>query len=64
MAAALIDRADEFDGEREEWPHYVERLKFRFKATLNGSELYLSHWWAQRPTSSCGSQTRRRLQNW
>ena len=32
MAAALIDRADEFDGEREEWPHYVERLKFLFKA--------------------------------
>ena len=32
MAAALIGRADEFNGEREEWPQYVERLKFFFKA--------------------------------
>ena len=33
VAAALIGRADECDGERDEWPHYVERLKFLFKAS-------------------------------
>ena len=31
-ATALIGRADEFDGEREEWTQYIERLKFFFQA--------------------------------
>ena len=39
-------RADEFDGEREEWPQYVERLKFFFKA--NGIEALQRYKFKQR----------------
>ena len=43
-ATGTLGRVDEFDGNKEEWPQYVERLEHFFVANGITETLMRKHW--------------------